>query len=161
MVSDRQGGFTLIELVVVLAIIAAISAIAYTYLMPLAARVRVAFDRDDFQRQLLELPQRVRLDGHGGVLTSQSGDRLAGGQTIEVEGTAKAGNALEEWQVLRLDVPNGWRLVVPQPIFYHFSGGCEGGVVAFVLPAAATSLRYVLTAPLCRPILDETVATAG
>jgi prepilin-type N-terminal cleavage/methylation domain-containing protein len=157
MVSNRHAGFTLIELVVVLAIIAAISAIAYTWLMPLATRVRIAFDRDDFERQLLELPQRVRLDGRGGVLTGLSGDRLPGGMTIEVEGAAKAGNALEEWQVLRLDVPNGWRLVVSQPVFYHFSGACEGGVVAFVLPTA--SLRYVLTAPLCRPIrADEAAA---
>jgi len=149
----RQGGFTLIELIVVLAIIAAVSAIAYTYLTPLAARVQMAYERDDLERQLLALPQRVRLGGHGGILTEHSGDNLPAGTPIPVEGAAKTGSPLEDWQVLRLELPAGWRLQMPAPIFYHFSGACEGGHVAFVHPPEA--LRYVLNAPLCRPIRND------
>jgi general secretion pathway protein G len=149
-------GFTLIEMVVVLAIIAAIGAIAYSYYPPLSARVRLAFERDDFERQLLELPQRVRLSGRGGILTARSGDNLPAGTAVAVTGAAQSGNLLEDWQVLRLDLPSGWRLVVEHPIFYHFTGACEGGEVAFVLPPV--QLRYALAAPLCRPIRDDGAA---
>ncbi len=152
---ERAGGrntrgFTLIEMVVVLAIVAALGAIAYDALPPLAARVRMAFARDDFERQLLSLPQRVRLSGHGGVLTDRSGDDLPAGTPVAVAGAARAGSPLEDWQVLRLELPRGWRLAVERPIFYHFSGACEGGRIAFVLPPV--ELRYALAAPLCRPI---------
>lgn len=144
-----QAGFTLIEVLVVLAIIAVLAGLAYNYFMPLYARSRFAYERDDVERQLSELPQRVQLSGHGGVLTNQSGDRLPDGTIIPVEGTPKAGNALEEWQVLRFTVPDKWRLRVAQPIFYHFSGTCEGGEVEFLSESA--TLRYVLVPPLCRP----------
>ena len=145
-----EGGFTLIEVLVVLAIVAVLGTLAYTYVMPLYARARVAYERDDIERQLLELPQRVRLSGHGGVLTSRSGDDLPDDAIIEVEGAAKSGNAVEQWQVLRLAVPRSWRLRLERPIFYHFSGACEGGGIVFA--AASETLRYELTAPLCRPI---------
>jgi len=146
---SREGGFTLIELIVVIAIIAALGTIAYAYFAPLNARVRAVFERDDLEGQLLALPQRVRL--------SRSGDDLPEGTIVDVEGVAETGNALEQWQVLRLELPKPWRLRVARPIFYHFSGSCEGGEVEFVLPPV--SLHYVLTAPLCRPIRsDETPA---
>jgi prepilin-type N-terminal cleavage/methylation domain-containing protein len=147
-----QRGFTLIEVLVVLAILATLAVIAYAAAAPMTARVRAAFARDDFERQLLELPQRVRRSGRGGVLTSRSGDDLPEGTPLPVEGRA-ASDPLEEWQVVRIDVAKPWRLQVPRPIYYHGSGACDGGEVAFLLPPVA--LRYVLTAPLCRPIYDN------
>ena len=42
---------------------------------------------------------------------------------------------------------------VPTPVYYHFTGACDGGEVVFSL--SALSLRYVLTSPLCRPILAD------
>src|SRR5262249_44532841 len=67
MPGSGDGGFTLIEVLVVLLIVAVIGTLAYTYVMPLYARARVAYQRDDLERQLLELPQRVRSSGHGGI----------------------------------------------------------------------------------------------
>jgi prepilin-type N-terminal cleavage/methylation domain-containing protein len=151
-----DDGFTLVEVLVVLAIIAVLGTLAYTFIMPLYARTRVAYQRDDIERQLLELPQRVRLSGHGGILTDRSGDDLPEGTIIAVEGEAKSGTPLEDWQVLRLDLPAPWQMRVAHPIFYHFSGSCEGGEVAFAL--GAETVRYVLTAPLCRPIRADATA---
>lgn len=147
------GGFTLIEMIVVLAIIAAIAGAAYAAFMPLYARVQAAYERTDLERQLLLLPQRVRLSGHGGILTGRSGDDLPEGTILAVEGVPEAEGAAENWQVLRLALPAGWRLVVDKPIFYHFSGSCEGGEVVFA--RAPVTLRYMLTPPLCRPVASD------
>ena len=140
-------------MIVVLLIVASLSAIAYSYVMPLYARVRIAFERDDLQRQLLELPQRVRQSGRGGILVSRSADDLADGTVMAVDGAPPASGVIENWQVLRLYLPGGWRLHVAEPIFYHFSGACEGGEVEFLL--SETTLRYRLAPPLCRPIEDD------
>ena len=145
-----DGGFTLIEMVVVLAIIAGLLVLAYAAFIPAYTRARAAYQRDDLERQLLELPQRVRLSGYGGILTSRSGDNLPDNTPIAVAGVPGATEFVEDWRVLRLSLPPGWRLRVPKPILYHFSGSCEGGEVSFELPPLA--LHYQLTAPLCRPI---------
>jgi prepilin-type N-terminal cleavage/methylation domain-containing protein len=149
----REAGFTLIEIVVVLTIVAGLSVIAYAAFIPGYARVRAAYGRDDLEHQLLGIPQRVQMSGHGGVLTSRSGDNLPEGTIIEVEGVPEAAKSIEDWQVLRLALPAGWRLRVPEPIFYHFSGSCEGGEVIFVAPPL--ELHYALAAPLCRPVSDD------
>lgn len=146
----EQRGFTLIEVIVVLAIIAGLSVVAYAVVMPAYASIQAAYQRDDIERQLLELPQRVRLGGYGGILTSRSGERLPDRAAIDVEGVSEAEKSVEGWRVLRLALPPGWRMRLAAPILYHFSGSCEGGEVLFTLPSVV--LRYDLTAPLCRPI---------
>ena len=148
-----RHGFTLLELVVVMAILAGLVAIAYPQFAGLYASVRARLAADDFERQLFELPQRVRQSGHGGILTSRSGDDLPEGTVLRVEGAPQTGAGIEDWQVLRLDLPRPWRLVVAEPVFYHFTGACEGGEVVFRLPPR--ELRYRLTAPLCRPIRER------
>lgn len=148
----RCGGFTLIELLVVLALLAGLSVVAYAALIPGYGRVREAYQRDDLERQLRELPQRVRISGYGGILTSRSGEALPDGAAVMVEGVSQAQKSVEDWHVLRLSLPDGWTMRVAAPIFYHFSGSCEGGEVIFRSPSAA--LRYQLRAPLCRPIRD-------
>ena len=142
------SGFTLVEVIVLLVIITSLSALAYSLVAPFGARVRAAFARSDLEHQLLELPQRVRLSGHGGILTSQSGDDLPDGTIIDVEGVPP-GAGLEAWQVLRMTLPDGWRLFIDKPILYHLSGSCEGGEVILARPPEV--LRYELFAPLCRP----------
>jgi prepilin-type N-terminal cleavage/methylation domain-containing protein len=148
-----QHGFTLIEMMVVLTIITGLLTIAYASFIPLYTRVRAAFERDDIERQLLDLPLRVRQSGHGGILVSRSADKLADGTILAVDGVPRSGDGGEEWQVLRLHLPGAWRLRVAAPIFYHFSGTCEGGEVEFLL--SSESLHYRLTPPLCRPVRSD------
>jgi len=143
-----ERGFTLVEVIVLLVIIASLTGLAYSFMVPFGARVRAGFARSDIERQLLELPQRVRLSGHGGILASQSGDDLPDGAVIDVEGVPP-GALLEAWQVLRMTLPDGWRLFIDKPIVYHLSGSCEGGEVILARPPEM--LRYELVAPLCRP----------
>ena len=152
------AGFTLVELLIVLAIVAGLSAVAYAVMIAGYSRARAAYARDDLERQLLELPQRVRASGHGGILTSRSGADRPDGASVMVEGITAADRSIEDWRVLRLELPAGWRMRVAAPIFYHFSGSCEGGEVVFLHPPIA--LHYRLAAPLCRPLGDDPAAAS-
>jgi prepilin-type N-terminal cleavage/methylation domain-containing protein len=156
---DRTGrrverGFTLVEIMVVLVIIAAVGGIAYSVFVPIYARARIAWERDDIERQLFEMPQRARQNGRGGILTGQSGEALADNTLLVVEGSPLAGKGMEQWQVMRLRIPPGWALEIDRPVFYHFSGACEGGEVSFRAPDGVP-LHYRLAAPLCRPIRTD------
>lgn len=150
---ERQGearGFTLIELIVVLVILAGLAAVVYPRYDLVFARVRSLFERSELERQLLALPEKVRRSGRGGILITQSADQLPDSTVFNVAGAPQAGNPMEQWQVLRLPLPPGWRMRVIEPVFYHFSGACEGGEVTFGL--AAIAMRYRLYPPLCRPV---------
>ena len=143
---DGGAVFTLIELVVVLAILAGLAALAFPGLVRVYASVRASLEQDDLQRQLLDLPERVRDSGEGGVLIGLSEDDLARARALTLK---KPG--VEDWPTLRLDLPSGWSMTVPKPIYYHFTGVCEGGEVSFTL--APVTLTYDLPPPLCRPRL--------
>lgn len=147
-----QGGFTLFELLIVVAIMATLVAIALPELERLFTRVLVSFQLTDIERQLLALPQRVRVRGRNGVLFgSTEGD----GATAQFEArTFKTRGGVEEWERLNIDLPHGWVLDVPSPVFYRLTGACSGGRVDLSYPPV--SYRYVLTAPLCRPQLAVT-----
>ena len=143
-----QAGFTLIELMVVLAIVAGLLAVAAPGFVKLYASVRVALERQDLERQLLILPSQMRASGESGVLIDPQNDN----PEHAVQGLGAA-TGIETWRTVRLDLPAGWTVTVPRPIFYHFTGACEGGEVTFSLPPL--SLTYSLAAPLCRPQLAD------
>ncbi len=132
-----SSGFTLIELVIVVAVLAALVAVAIPEFSRLYARVRIALERDDIERQLTELPQRVQASGRGGIPRCREHRQTA-------PAAPPADGQLEQWQALGFDLPEGWKMQVPAPVFYHFTGACDGGEIVFSL--SALSLRYVLTA---------------
>jgi prepilin-type N-terminal cleavage/methylation domain-containing protein len=142
----RERGFTLIEILVVLTILAGLAAIAYPSLVTLYARVRASLDREDLEQQLFALPQRVRGSGRAGVLADPQAP-------ADADDDGDAAIRLEQPQPLHLDLPEGWRVQVPHPVRYHFTGACDGGEVIFSLPPV--SLHYVLTGPLCLPRLSH------
>ena len=134
-----------------LTILAGLAAVAVPGMVRLYTSVRGSFEQDDLRRQLLVLPEQVRESGQGGVLVGTSDDDVADARAL----TAKK-PGIEEWPILRLHLPVGWSVSVPKPIYYHFTGMCEGGEVSFSLPPL--SYTYELTAPLCRPLLADAAA---
>jgi prepilin-type N-terminal cleavage/methylation domain-containing protein len=143
-----RAGFTLVELLVVLTILGSLVALAFPGMVRLYATVRATFEQDDIERQLLALPQQVRESGEGGVLIGTSQDDVVHARALTL---LKPG--VEEWPILRLALPAGWSVTVPKPIYYHFTGMCEGGEVSFALPPV--SMTYQLLPPLCRPRLAD------
>jgi prepilin-type N-terminal cleavage/methylation domain-containing protein len=148
---SAPAGFTLLELLVVLAIMAGLVAIAVPQFSKLYSRVRASYERTDLEQQLLALPQQVRQRGRGGVLLDPSQEGTPGSAAADI--APPGGGEFEHWEHLRLDLPSGWAMRVPQPIFYRFTGMCGGGEVDFSSPP--TVLRYNLVPPLCRPRLAE------
>lgn len=126
-----------------LALIALLVAVAVPEFVKLYTRVRFSFERDDLERELSELPQRVRALGRGGILLDPSAQGLA------ADAAGPARDRMGAWRPLRLDLPEGWQIEVPKPIYYHSTGACDGGIVMFTLPPF--SLRYLLRPPLCQP----------
>lgn len=139
-----QAGFTLIELMVVLAIIAGLLAVASPGFVRLYASVRASLEQQDLERQLLMMPRQVRELGWSGTLVDPSLENSA-----HLTQDVRPGSGIEVWRTLQLDLPSGWSIAVPRPIFYHFTGTCDGGQVTFSLPPL--SWTYILAAPLCRP----------
>ena len=146
--SRGQAEFTLIELMVVLAIVAGLLAVAAPGFVKLYASVRVALEREDLERQLLILPSQMRAFGESGVLIDPQNENPE-----HVIRGVPASTGVETWRAVRLDLPAGWTVSVPRPIFYHVTGACDGGEVSFSLPPVV--LNYSLAAPLCRPQLAD------
>ena len=148
-------GFTLLELLVVMAILAGLVAIALPAFQSLVARVRASFQRADIEQQLRQLPQQVRESGRGGVLIdpAESGVPVA---RLAQAGIDLANTQLERAERLRVALPEGWSMHLDKPIYYHLTGACSGGEIDFSL--SPQSFHYILAAPLCRPQLDETRA---
>ena len=135
-----QAGFTIFELLVVIVIMGTLLTIAYPAFSRVYSRIRMAFEIDDIRRQMSQLPYEVRQSGADGILDAQSGETLL----------SEDAAATEQSRRLRIILPNGWRMSIPTPIRYHFSGACDGGEVTFTLPPS--SIHYQLAPPLCRPI---------
>jgi prepilin-type N-terminal cleavage/methylation domain-containing protein len=144
-ISRNEIGFTLLELLVVLLIMTGLLAIALPQFAQLFARVRASYERTDIERQLYELPQVVRAQGRGGVLFDPS----QGGAAAETPPDGVVTGELQHWEILRVVLPRGWEMRVPQPVYYRFTGACSGGEVDLSLPP--TVFRYALAPPLCRP----------
>ncbi|MCY1479112.1 hypothetical protein D9M68_125460 [compost metagenome] len=123
---NRQAaGFTLLELVVVLAIVAALGAIVMPSLMNMHEAWRRRIDFQDVLDQLQGLGYRTRLDAVETV--------------IGPAGVVPAG---------RLLLPDGWSLSAREPVIYWQNGVCLGGQVD--LSHAGRTEVLQLDAPLCR-----------
>lgn len=166
---SHTRGFTLLEILVVLAILAATSAIAFPRLETMAASFRFAADRDSFEQTLNGLAYQAFRDNSDVVLegtyTIDGHDKLAARRQDRGE-TLRAG--LRTRSLVRTDrehlpplnaapadvpLPDGWRLVVDEPIYFRGTGYCSGGSAELFVGSAQYS--YEISPPHCRAVLVE------
>jgi prepilin-type N-terminal cleavage/methylation domain-containing protein len=148
------GGYTLLELLVVLAIVGGLVAVAAPRTIRMWDSTRIGLIQDDIERQLFDLPTRVRLSGHAGYLSSQ--EKLPDSEPTPDQLRPRlpydGSGSVEAWQKLELHLPDHWQMQTAKPVYFHFSGACDGGEVSFA--GEGLELRYRLTAPACRPVLE-------
>jgi prepilin-type N-terminal cleavage/methylation domain-containing protein len=118
------AGFTLLEVLMVLALIALIAGVAAPNLKAFFHRLTNNFDQENFLKTLKTLPQQAYT--HQTPLTIKSESDL------------------------KSIVPDGWNLTVDKPIHYRLDGFCTGGTITLTSPNDLT-YAYTLETPHCQP----------
>lgn len=123
--APRQRGFTLLELLIVLALVGMLAAMVAPRLQGTYDAVARSGERAEARRQLESLPLRAR----------------ATGRAIELPADDAAAFARE------LQLPEGWRVQALAPLRVEANGICHGGKVAVEAPGFAET--WTLAMPDC------------
>ena len=122
-----DAGFTLVEILVVLVIAGLLAGIALPRLQSLARSMELSGQRKEIASQVEGLGYRAYTEGRALRLTALP-------------------DAKSE---LPVQLPEGWRIVVAEPIEYGVNGACRGGKLTLVYPDE-TRQGYELRPPMCR-----------
>ncbi len=162
-------GFTLLEILVVLFIVGVTSAVVLPRLPLVADSLDFALKRQSFEQSLSGLAyeaytenQDFVLSGHYtslGRATEQTGtNSTRQGIRADLRTLPAAGEGREYLPpVILADVtpsmPEGWELVVAEPIYFRGSGFCTGGEAELVI--GRLRYAYALKAPSCEATLVD------
>ncbi len=127
-----QQGFTLLEMLVVMAIIGLAAATVVPVLARVVAAVRHNGEVQDIVDQLGQLSLRAYSSGKPLVLSEE---------------TQKA------MSPAIVEMPSGWALSIAQPIHFNAMGLCDGGSVGLVAPDGDVAIMR-LAAPDCAIALE-------
>ena len=133
-------GFTLLELLVVLALLALATAIAMPNLERLYAAATRATERDYVLDQVAALGRQAVLDGRAYVVFGNA-------PSTPAPGPAEAAR-FAEYETYLVDVPEGWRLQFDQPLVVLANGVCLGGALTLSREGEET-VRVELLPPYC------------
>lgn len=141
------AGFTLIELLLVLTLMGFLAVLVLPRLDQLYLRFLFWLDQDRIEREIAGLGGRAYLEGRTLKLATwppqRPGESRPGeprpGQVTPPEAPGEP---------VRLDLPEGWRVVVEPAIVYRTDGACSGGRVTIESGEARRS--WTLEPPRCR-----------
>jgi prepilin-type N-terminal cleavage/methylation domain-containing protein len=134
---NQQKGFTLLELLIVLTLLAGIVSISAPNMITLYDRASFSFQRDEVLRQIIELPYEASRQGQKFILVAPQ---------------AVAAPRLESGKAVTLDLPQGWSLRTNKTIHYNPDGFCSGGEITIIYEQE--EVRYFLDSPYCFPRLS-------
>jgi prepilin-type N-terminal cleavage/methylation domain-containing protein len=138
---DKPGGFTLLELLLAMALLAFVVSLALPRLEQLYLRFLFWLDQDRIEREIAGLGARAYLEGKMLRLATWP-------LPAPRPGAPRQPPEPEIGEPVRLTLPEGWRVVVDPPILYRPDGACSGGSVAIESGEVRRSFR--LEAPRCR-----------
>jgi general secretion pathway protein G len=146
--SQGHDGFTLLELLIVMAILGAIAAVVGPSLSGTYDRIRFSLQRESVERQIAALPRQAQGKGRSLILAATKKTLDGSGPAFSQTANISAGGQLPADAAV-LALPLGWSVVVETPIRYNFDGFCSGG--RLMLASGSFQARYELDAPLCQP----------
>ena len=127
-----QKGYTLLEILVVIALLGLLSGLAIPRLDRLFDSLRFAFERDDVLQAVAGLPFTAYREGKEFVLD-----------------TFPAPPSSQQRNTLPLTLPEGWKLQANSPIRFRANGICSGGNLTLTYADRSTVVE--LKPPLCQP----------
>lgn len=130
-------GFSLLELLVVLALVSLIGALAVPNLMALYDSASRATERDQILDQLAGMGREAMLKGHGYAVY---------GTTPGPRPTDTPGFSVQPYQLV---VPEGWQVELDRPLWVRPNGVCLGATVTLSHPDAPP-VKVALAPPYCR-----------
>ena len=153
-----QRGFTLLELLVVLALVGLVAAIAFPNLERMAASVTRATERDHILDQFAGLGRRALHRGRNYVIfgtgvTAEAASGVLTGAETSGDGLADTPVAAallrDGYELYPIEVPEGWEIRLDPPLLVRANGVCLGSVLT--LRHRDTEEGEVeLEAPWCR-----------
>jgi prepilin-type N-terminal cleavage/methylation domain-containing protein len=162
-------GFTLLEVVVVLVIVSLTSAIVFPRLTTMVASYAFATERDGFEYALSGLPYQAYKENTDkilhGLYTSAGRDEARRSRrdgAAEIPAYMRTRPLIDQSRehlppvnptYVEMPLPEGWEVVVEEPIYYRGSGYCSGGIVR--LHVGRLLYNYALKPPSCRAELME------
>lgn len=135
-------GFTLLELMIVLALVGLVAALAVPNLQRLYDSVTRATERDYILDQLSGLGMQAMHKGLNYVVVG-----TANRSVQDDRGDILA--APLGYEPFPLDVPAGWRVRVDEPLLARANGVCLGGALT-LLPTGGAPIHVELQPPYCR-----------
>ena len=133
-----RGGFTLLELLVVLALLGLATAIAMPNLERLYVAVTRASEQDHVLDQIAALGREAALNGRAYVVYGN----------VAPPDPAEAARYVD-YETYVVDVPEGWRLELDSPLVALANGVCLGGALTLSHEEVA-AVRVELAPPYCR-----------
>lgn len=127
---SRPGGFTLLELLLVLAIMGLLAGIVLPQLQTMATRLEIANQRGDIRSAIEGLGYQAYASGKPIVLAGNYG-----------LSDAKA--------PAPFNLPQGWRVQVTKPVRYSVNGVCSGGGLVVLAPDQGRE-AFALKPPRCQ-----------
>lgn len=123
------GGFTLIEILVVLVVVGLLAGIAIPNLQKVVQRIEISSQRQAVIGELAGLGYRAYVTGQPISLGKKAGNSRPGENDP-------------------LHLPDRWQIDIPQPILYTFNGACSGGTVILTAPDNRQEI-FQLKPPRC------------